>query len=107
MEDKEKIIQQRDKIDDKNTEIQRLHDRMELIDENDIQNVVEHKQLFEQNQRQEELMKNIDYKLEPILETYKTVGRMTKWLIAFLVFLSLVGGVILTWKGVIESYFKK
>lgn len=88
--DQQTIDNQRDKIDDKNSEIQRLHDRMELLDENDRQNAIEHKQLFE-------TLKKIDEKLEPISETYRTVGRMAKWLMATMVFLSVLGGVIWTW----------
>jgi|ERR1035437_1433 DNA repair ATPase RecN len=88
-----KIDTQRDKIDDKNSEIQKLHDRMELLDASDRQNAVEHKQLFE-------TLEKIDKKLDPISETYRTVGLMAKWVMALLVFLSVLGGVIWTWMSI-------
>jgi hypothetical protein len=85
-----KIDRQRDVIDNKNTEIQRLHDRMELLDQSDVRNFEQHKQIMEK-------MDGITATLTPICETYTTVGRMAKWIMAFLVFLSVLGGVIVAW----------
>ena len=91
-----KIDTQRDTIDDNNSEIQRLHDRMEILDQADIKNFEQHKQMMDK-------MDSINASLAPICDTYKTVGTMAKWLVAFLVFLSLLGGVIWTWMSVFKG----
>jgi biotin synthase-like enzyme len=93
---KEKIDTQRDILDDRNSEIQRLHSRMELLDQADIKNFEQHKQILE-------AIKEIKDTLGPISETYCTVGKMAKWFTALLVFLSLLGGVIWTWFNILHK----
>jgi hypothetical protein len=59
-------------------------------DEINQQNKDQHEQIFKAIEANNKL-------LVPISETYKTVGLMAKWLMAFLVFLSMLGGVIVAW----------
>lgn len=96
MNPQNKIDTQRDTIDDKNSEIQRLHDRMELLDQSDIKNFEQHKQILEKIQ-------NISEALKPIADTYSTVSRMSKWIMAFLVFLSVLGGTIIAWTQIFKE----
>ena|ERR1035437_5490053 len=91
-----KIDTQRAIIDDKKTEIQKLHDRMELLDQADIKNFEQHREMMQK-------MDNISKTLNPICETYRSVGLMAKWLMAFLVFLSILGGIIWTWINIFKS----
>ena len=70
-----------------------------LINSDEI-NGLEHKAILKS---QEELKKI----LQPISDTYKTVGVMSKWIVALLVFISLVGGVIWTWGNVIKNWINK
>jgi hypothetical protein len=41
--------------------------------------------------------------MRPISETYTTVGRMSKWIMALLVFLSVLGGVVWTWGNILKK----
>ena len=45
----------------------------------------------------QETLKSMNEKLEPIAETYRTTATLGKWIMTFLVFLSVLGGVIWTW----------
>ena len=73
-------------------EIQKIKDEISALQNADVQNSNEHKKIMEL--------------LEPISETYKTVGLMARWLMAFLVFISVLMGVIANWARVI-NIFKK
>ena len=65
-------------------EIQKLKDAADL-------NLQQHKEIME-------AIKAINNKLSPISDTYRTVNTLGKWLMAVLVFLSIL-------VGVIASYF--
>ena len=41
--------------------------------------------------------------LKPISDTYTTVGKMSKWIMASLVFLSVLGGVVWTWGNIFKK----
>ena len=70
-------------------------------------NIEQHQEIIDKQQSMSVKQEEMIALLTPISETYKTVGRMAKWIMAFLVFLSVLGGVIWTWGGVFKSWFGK
>jgi hypothetical protein len=73
------------------------------LDENDVKNASEHQKLFDQNKILTDTMKSIDGKIEPIADTYKTVGTVAKWFMALMVFLSVLGGTIIAWTKIFNK----
>lgn len=76
-----------------------IREEIECLKQKDETNSSEHKTILE-------TIKELKDIIAPISETYKTVSRMTKWLMAFLVFLSIVGGIIWTWGNVIKNFLQ-
>ena len=72
-------------------EIQKLKDADEL-------NCSQHKQILD-------AIQDINKKLEPLSDTYKTATRMGKWFMALLVFISILFGVIANF-GKFLKFFK-
>jgi hypothetical protein len=81
----------RDQLDEARTEIQRLHD----LEQANCQNTDQHKEFMEE-------FKKLTEMLQPIVDTYKTVNRLGKWMMVLLVFLSVLGGVIWTWTNIFK-----
>jgi cytochrome b subunit of formate dehydrogenase len=96
MDNQTKLDTQRDVIDDLRTENQRLNDRMELLDEADIKNFEQHKQILDKIQA-------IADTLKPISETYTSAGKMMKWFMALLVFLSVLAGTVIAWSQIFNK----
>ena len=88
-EEQVKIDALKDQNYDQRTEIVRLQDTVESLRKSDIEN-------FRQHQEIKDL-------LIPISETYRTVGTMAKWVMALLVFLSVLGGVIVAWSNIFRK----
>jgi hypothetical protein len=72
-------------------EIQKLKD-------SDQQNVAQHQQILD-------AIQEINKKLEPLSDTYKTATRVGKWFMAVLVFISILFGVIANF-GKFLKFFK-
>jgi hypothetical protein len=87
-EEQVKIDALKDQNYGQRTEIVRLQDTVEALQKSDVEN-------FKQHQEIKDL-------LTPISETYKTVSRLAKWVMALLVFLSVLGGVIVAWSNVFK-----
>jgi hypothetical protein len=92
--------QQTDTISDQVKEIQRLKDQVEALQKADVLNFQQHKQILE-------AVDKVNMALNPIAETYRAVNLLGKWLMAFLVFISILFGVIANWGKIINIFFKK
>ena len=71
----------------------KIEDEIGSLKQSDLENFKQHKEMMEL--------------LRPISETYQTVGRMAKWFMALLVFLSVLGGVIIAWKAILKEVLIK
>lgn len=91
-EEQLKLDSQRNIIDEQRTEIQKLRD----LEASDVENFKQHKEIMAAIMANNEI-------LRPIADTYKTVGQMAKWAMALLVFMSVLGGVILTWVKILNK----
>ena len=69
-------------------EIQKLKDEITALKKSDELNFQQHKEILDM--------------LRPISETYCTVGKMGKWVMAILVFISILLGIVLTWLKIIK-----
>ena len=62
--------------------------------------IVTLEQMMEENVKQHQEILDL---LKPISDTYTTVGRLSKWVMACLVFLSVLGGVVWTWGNIFKK----
>jgi hypothetical protein len=104
MSDQQTIDNQRDKIDDKNSEIQRLHDRMELIDQADLRNCEKQEKMMGKIEDIGLIQKLMNEKIDPMIETFNTIRILGRWTTAIIIFLGVLGGAIYSW---IEIFSKK
>jgi len=69
-----------------------IPERVQKLEDASLQNAAEHKLIMEM--------------LKPISETYTTVGLLSKWITAVMVFISIVVGIISQWSKVIKLFGK-
>lgn len=94
---------ERDELDNARTEIQKLRDRIDVLELKDEKNFAQHGQILSAVATVSTSLEKVSAKLDPIATTYGDVNRLGKWLMALLVFLSVLGGVLFTWGRVIKG----
>jgi hypothetical protein len=68
-------------------------ERISLLENAQLENCQQHKEIMDM--------------LKPIARTYDGANLMGKWIMALLVFISILLGVFIGWKNVIDIFFRK
>jgi hypothetical protein len=80
-------------------QIQKIKDDIIALKKCDEENIQQHKDILG-------AVEKISNKLDPILETFNSTRMLGKWVMAILVFISILIGIILGWSNIL-NIFKK